>query len=100
MANDFNDTLNDRPTGEDFSLCQKVEKEEEKWKSKHSKYVIDITEENIAEVISSWTGIPAQKLTQDENEKLKNLEQSLHKRVVGQNEAIEAVSKAIRREIC
>ena len=78
-------------------LREKVEKEEEKWKSKHSKYVIDITEENIAEVISSWTGIPAQKLTQDENEKLKNLEQSLHKRVIGQNEAIEAVSKAIRR---
>jgi len=78
-------------------LREKVEKEEEKWKSKHSKYVIDITEENIAEVISSWTGIPAQKLTQDENEKLKNLEQSLHKRVVGQNEAIKAVSKAIRR---
>ena len=78
-------------------LREKVEKEEEKWKSKHSKYVIDITEENIAEVISSWTGIPTQKLTQDENEKLKSLEQSLHKRVIGQNEAIEAVSKAIRR---
>ena len=78
-------------------LRERVEKEEEKWKNKNSKYVIDITEENIAEVIASWTGIPAQKLTQDENEKLKNLEGSLHKRVVGQNEAIEAVSKAIRR---
>ena len=78
-------------------LREMVEKEEEKWKNKNSKYVIDITEENIAEVIASWTGIPAQKLTQDENEKLKNLEESLHKRVVGQNEAIEAVSKAIRR---
>lgn len=74
-----------------------VEKEEQKWKNKNNKSVIDITEENIAEVISSWTGIPAQKLTQDENEKLKSLEESLHKRVVGQNEAIEAVSKAIRR---
>ena len=78
-------------------LREAVEKEEEKWKNKNSKFVIDITEENIAEVISSWTGIPAQKLTQDENEKLKSLEESLHKRVVGQNEAIEAVSKAIRR---
>ena len=78
-------------------LREKVEKEEQKWKSKNNKSVIDITEENIAEVISSWTGIPAQKLTQDENEKLKRLEESLHKRVVGQNEAIEAVSKAIRR---
>ena len=78
-------------------LRQQVQKEEEKWKNKNNKSVIDITEENIAEVISSWTGIPTQKLTQDENEKLKKLEENLHKRVVGQNEAIEAVSKAIRR---
>ena len=78
-------------------LRKAVRQEEEQWKSKNNKSVIDITEENIAEVISTWTGIPAQKLTQDENEKLKNLEKSLHKRVVGQNEAIEAVSKAIRR---
>ena len=78
-------------------LREAVEKEGEKWKNKNRKSVIDITEENIAEVISSWTGIPTQKLTQDENEKLKTLEESLYKRVVGQNEAIEAVSKAIRR---
>ena len=78
-------------------LREAVEKEETKWKNKNNKSVIDITEENIAEVISSWTGIPAQKLTQDENEKLKNLENSLHKRVIGQEEAVEAVSKAIRR---
>ncbi len=78
-------------------LKEKVQKEEEKWKNKNNKSVIDITEENIAEVISSWTGIPTQKLTQDENEKLKNLEKSLHQRVIGQNEAVEAVSKAIRR---
>ena len=51
----------------------------------------------IAEVISNWTGIPAKKLTQDENEKLKHLEEELHKRVIGQIEAVTAVSKAIRR---
>ena len=78
-------------------LREAVQKEEEKWKNKNNKSVIDITEENIAEVISTWTGIPAQRLTQDENEKIKNLEKSLHQRVIGQNEAIEAVSKAIRR---
>ena len=78
-------------------LREVLEKEEEKWKNKNNKSIIDITEENVAEVISSWTGIPTQKLTQDENEKLKNLEQSLHKRVIGQEEAVEAVSKAIRR---
>lgn len=79
------------------ALREIVEEEEQKWKNKNNKAVIDITEENIAEVISSWTGIQAKKLTQDENEKLKSLEENLHKRVVGQNEAIEAVSKAIRR---
>ena len=78
-------------------LREIVEKEEEKWKSKNNKSIIDITEENIAEVISSWTGIPAQRLAEDENEKLRSLESSLHKRVIGQNEAIEAISKAIRR---
>ena len=59
--------------------------------------IVTITEENIAEVIANWTGIPAKKITEDENEKLKNLEKELHKRVIGQNEAVEAVSKAIRR---
>ena len=59
--------------------------------------VSTITEENIAEVIANWTGIPAKKITEDENEKLKNLEKELHKRVIGQNEAVEAVAKAIRR---
>jgi len=76
---------------------QKLEKEKQKWENKNSKEVINLTQEDIAEVISSWTKIPVKKLTQDENEKLKNLEQELHKRVIGQNEAIEAVSKAIRR---
>ena len=56
-----------------------------------------ITEEDIAEVISKWTNIPLKKITQTENEKLINLEETLHKRVVGQNEAVAAVAKAIRR---
>ncbi|MBQ3413793.1 MAG: ATP-dependent Clp protease ATP-binding subunit [Clostridia bacterium] len=76
---------------------EKYEKEQKKWKNKNTKEVNNITEENIAEVISTWTGIPAKKITEDENEKLKNLEENLHKRVIGQNEAVEAVSKAIRR---
>ena len=76
---------------------EKLEKERKKWQKKKSSQIITLTEEDIAGVISSWTKIPVQKLTQDENEKLKNLEKELHKRVIGQNEAIEAVSKAIRR---
>ena len=75
----------------------KLEKEKKKWQSKNSKNVLNLTEEDIAEVIASWTKIPVNKITQDENEKLKHLEDTLHKRVIGQNEAVEAVSKAIRR---
>ena len=76
---------------------EKIEKEREKWKEKSSKKVINITEEDIANVISNWTGIPATKISQTENEKLKKLEETLHKRVIGQEEAVTAVSKAIRR---
>ena len=76
---------------------EKLDKEKKKWQNKNSKNVMNLTEEDIAEVIASWTGIPVNKITQDENEKLQHLEETLHKRVIGQNEAVESVSKAIRR---
>ena len=79
------------------SLLQKLLKEQNKWKNKNTKSIINIAEENIAEVIANWTGIPAKKITEDENVRLKNLEKTLHERVIGQNEAVEAVAKAIRR---
>ena len=82
---------------EEREAKEEFQKQKKKWKNKNTKSVAIVTEENIAEVIASWTGIPAEKLTEDENEKLKNLEKTLHERVVGQNEAVEAVSKAIRR---
>ena len=75
----------------------KYEREISKWRKRKNRNIIEIGEENIAEIISKWTGIPVQKLTEDENEKLKHLEEKLHERVVGQDEAVEAVSKAIRR---
>ena len=78
-------------------LKEKYEKEQKKWKNKNTKQVTNIAEENIAEVISNWTGIPASKITEDENIRLKNLEKNLHERVIGQNEAVESISKAIRR---
>lgn len=78
-------------------LEEKLEKQKKKWESKNSKEIITLTEEDIAGIIASWTRIPAQKLTEDENKRLKNLEKTLHERVIGQNEAVEAVSKAIRR---
>ncbi len=78
-------------------LKEKYEKEQKKWENKKNKSITNITEENIAEVIANWTGIPAKKITEDENERLKNLEKTLHARVIGQDEAVEAVAKAIRR---
>ena len=75
----------------------KLEKEKNSWKDNNIKSVRDITSEDIAEVIASSTGIPAQKINQNENEKLKNLEKILHERVIGQKEAVEAVAKAIKR---
>jgi ATP-dependent Clp protease ATP-binding subunit ClpB len=57
----------------------------------------EVTSEDIAEVVAKWTGIPVQKMLQSDREKLLHLEEELHKRIVGQNEAIEAVSDAVRR---
>ncbi len=78
-------------------LKDELDQEKNKWKNKKTKAIPKLTEEDIAKTISSWTGIPAAKITQDENKKLKNLEKELHKRVIGQNEAVEAVAKAIKR---
>ena len=78
-------------------LKEQLENSVNKWRKKKTTDIIEITEENIAEIISKWTGIPAQKLTQDDNEKLKHLEEKLHERIIGQNEAVTSVAKAIRR---
>lgn len=64
---------------------------------KRKKNELTVTEDDIADVVSGWTKIPVRKLTQDENEKLMQLEDILHKKVIGQNDAINIVSKAIRR---
>ena len=57
----------------------------------------ELTIQDIAQVIESWTKIPVTKITEAETEKLLNLEKNLHKKIIGQNEAVEAVSRAIRR---
>ncbi len=79
------------------SKKQKLEEEQTKWKEDNTKKVMVLSKEDIAHVIASWTGIPVSKITETETEKLKHLEENLHKRVVGQDEAVSAVSKAIRR---
>lgn len=76
---------------------KKLEKERMKWNNENAKAITIIGEDNIAEVIAKWTNIPVKKITQDENEKLRNLEKELHKRVIGQNQGVEAVAKCIRR---
>ena len=78
---------------------EKVQKEMAEQKASGSKSLIkeEVTNEDIAEVVAKWTGIPVTKMLQSEREKLLHLEKELHKRVVGQDEAIQAVSDAIRR---
>ena len=76
---------------------EKLEEEQAKWKDGNTKNVITLNKENIAEVIARWTGIPAYKITETESDKLRHLEENLHKRVISQNEAVSAVAKAIRR---
>lgn len=75
----------------------KLSQSSSEWEKYKIRDIVEVKEENIAEVISKWTGIPVQRLNEDDNEKIKNLEKNLHKRVIGQNEAVEAVAKAIRR---
>jgi len=78
-------------------MSDELNKLREEWKSKSSQSAGEIGEDEIAEIISGWTGIPVKKLAEEESERLKNLEAVLHKRVIGQNDAVIAVSKAIRR---
>ncbi len=77
-------------------LADKARRERE-WKSGDMDVVAEVDEEQIAEVLASWTGIPVFKLTEEETAKLLRMEDELHKRVVGQEAAIRAVSQAIRR---
>ncbi|HEX6702629.1 MAG TPA: ATP-dependent Clp protease ATP-binding subunit, partial [Gaiellaceae bacterium] len=79
-------------------LTQKKRELEENWRSNESaEEQPEVGEEEIADIVSMWTGIPVFKLTEAESEKLIRMEEELHKRVVGQEEAIVAVSKSIRR---
>jgi ATP-dependent Clp protease ATP-binding subunit ClpC len=78
-------------------LTNKKRQLEEQWRAGESGERPSIAEEEIADIVSMWTGIPVFKLTEAETQKLMRMEDELHKRVIGQQPAIEAVSKAIRR---
>jgi ATP-dependent Clp protease ATP-binding subunit ClpC len=77
-------------------LSQKAQREKE-WKAGDLDVVSEVDDEQIAEVLANWTGIPVYKLTEEETSRLLRMEEELHKRVVGQEDAVKAVSKAIRR---
>lgn len=70
---------------------------EESWKAPEKRRRMKVTEDEIAQIVSTWTGIPIVRLTEEETAKLLRMEKALHKRVVSQNEAVKAVSSAIRR---
>ena len=75
----------------------KLEKVKLDWEQKNQIETTEVTENEIAEVIAKWTGIPVSRVSEAETSRLKNLEAELHKRVIGQDDAITAVSKAVRR---
>jgi ATP-dependent Clp protease ATP-binding subunit ClpC len=82
---------------EENQLRQERERREREWKSGEMDILSEVDEEEIAEVLSSWTGIPVFKLTEEETEKLLRMEDELHRRIVSQDDSIKAVSRAIRR---
>lgn len=80
-----------------LKVTDEIERLKGGWKSEVNKSKSVIGEEDIAQVLAQWTSIPVAKLTQDESERLMHLEETLHRRVIGQQEAVESVSRAIRR---
>ena len=78
-------------------LREQLEETKKAWKEKQGQENSEVTVEDIAHVVASWTGIPVSKLAQTETDKLLNLEDLLHNRVIGQDEAVDAISKAVRR---
>ncbi len=78
-------------------LKEEMNARKEEWKKQNQTHTQMVTEEEIAAIVGNWTGIPVSRLAQEETERLKNLEKILHRRVIGQEDAVKAVAKAIRR---
>ena len=79
------------------SLKEQLQTEQDKWKKENDHVSGEVTAEEVANIVSSWTGIPATQLTKEESQRLLDMEKILHERIVGQDEAVSAVSRAIRR---
>lgn len=82
---------------EEGKLSDQLKKEKELWREKNSHTEEEVSAQEIAEIVCSWTGIPVQQLTIAESRRLLDMEDELHKRIVGQNEAVSAIARAIRR---
>ena len=78
-------------------LTKLLDDEKSKWRNSSNHDVKAVSSDEIAQVVSSWTGVPVSQLTKEESERLLNMENILHKRIVGQDKAVSAISKAIRR---
>ncbi len=74
-----------------------LEKVKNDWMQKHQTRTDTVTEEEVGDIVASWTGIPVKRLAEEESERLMKLEDELHKRVIGQEEAVKAIAKAIKR---
>ncbi len=82
---------------EQEALAKKIENQKKRIERNQEKHVLVVSEEDIASVVSVWSKIPVQKLTESENTRLQKLEQTLHKRVIGQEEAVSAVARSVKR---
>ncbi len=78
-------------------IAADLENERKLWQEKSNRSTGEVGEEEIADIVSQWTGIPVVQLTQEESQRLLHMEDELHKRIVGQHEAVSAVARAIRR---
>ncbi len=90
---EYSSELRDR----ELQLMEKIEAMEKEWQVKREQGKPVVTSDDIAEVVSMWTGIPVVKLTTDETGRLLQMEEALHRRIIGQDEAINTVAKAVRR---
>ena len=81
----------------EMQLRKEMEEMRKSWENARKEEKCVVTEEDVAQVVASWTGVPVKKLTEDESQRLLNLEGTLHDRVIGQDEAVSAVARAIRR---
>ncbi len=82
---------------EEQKLKNELEKIRNEWHQKNQTKTDTVTEDEIEDIVASWTGIPVKKLAEEETERLLKLEETLHNRVIGQDEAVKSISKAIRR---